>query len=419
MQDNNRIDDQFIDHAWANMNAMLDQEMPVQEKKKRRFALLWFLLPLLLLGGIVGDWQFGSSSSNIPVSHFRIPLLPNSSEEAPKEEIPIAKADGNTPDDSPVRTINKQSLGILKNNEERSNKSAKIQRVVLEVSEPLNETKGEIEIIKPQETLVVLDDPKTETETDFQKIALLHELETLNPSLLELQNNIDLPQVTISSTSSFKPLIGLELGARTGNGLAFGGAYAGVFTDFNLGNRFGISTGLSMDWQRVSFEDRQSTLFSEADEAAFQEVDTTDLEVTANAMDPVYYVEGIDLNFTANVFQLELPLKLTYSLDPKWTLMGGGYVNYVLTAFEQEELMVARQEIATGNASPLNLFRQDAIDKKILNRWNYGLEAGVLYKITPKWHLNLDVSYGLKNWLREGDDTYRTSAQLGVRYQIN
>lgn len=419
MQDNNRIDDQFIDHAWANMNAMLDQEMPVQEKKKRRFALLWFLLPLLLLGGIGGYWQFASSSFNIPVSNFKIPLLPNTPEEVSHEEIPIAKVDRDTPGDSLVREINKQSLSLLKDDEERSNENTKVQRVVLEISEPLNETKGEIEIIEPQETLVVLKNPKIETETGFQKIAVLHELETLDRSLLELPNNIGLPQVAISSTSTFKPLFGLEVGTRTGNGLAFGGAYAGVFTDFSLGNRFGISTGINMDWQRVSFEDRQSTLFSESDEATFQDADTSDLETTVNSMDPVYYVEGIDFNFTANIFQLELPLKLTYSLDTKWSLLGGGYINYVLTAFEQEELMVARQEVATGNASPLNLFRQGAIDKKILNRWNYGIEAGVLYKITPKWHVNLDVSYGLKNWLREGDDTFRKSAQLGIRYQLN
>ena len=37
MQDDNRMDESFIERAWTNMNIMLDQEMPAREKKKRRF----------------------------------------------------------------------------------------------------------------------------------------------------------------------------------------------------------------------------------------------------------------------------------------------------------------------------------------------------------------------------------------------
>ena len=43
----NKWDDQeFEDHAWSQMVALLDEEMPVEKKKRR--GLFW----LFLLGGI-------------------------------------------------------------------------------------------------------------------------------------------------------------------------------------------------------------------------------------------------------------------------------------------------------------------------------------------------------------------------------
>ncbi|MEN0049159.1 MAG: hypothetical protein AAF806_19020 [Bacteroidota bacterium] len=37
------LDQQFEDYAWSQMSALLDQEMPVREEKKRRW-LLWLFL---------------------------------------------------------------------------------------------------------------------------------------------------------------------------------------------------------------------------------------------------------------------------------------------------------------------------------------------------------------------------------------
>ena len=73
----------------------------------------------------------------------------------------------------------------------------------------------------------------------------------------------------------------------------------------------------------------------------------------------------------------------------------------------------------TGGVNLESYTNQRAISEKTINLWNGGLELGVVYKITPKWQLNLDVSYGLNSWLKEGNDGIRRSAQLGVRYQIN
>ena len=53
MQDkpNIEIDGQFVDSAWEEMQKMLDAEMPVQQKGRRKPLLwLWLLLGLVATG---------------------------------------------------------------------------------------------------------------------------------------------------------------------------------------------------------------------------------------------------------------------------------------------------------------------------------------------------------------------------------
>lgn len=175
----------------------------------------------------------------------------------------------------------------------------------------------------------------------------------------------------------------------------------------------GITTGMRMDWQRISFDDR-SLGFSSVE----NEMTTIDMDNSGNYMDPFFLNESIDYTHTGNFLQLEWPLKLSYDLDVKWRLMVGGYINFVLDGYEKIDGTAESQNTVTGSRNLVSFTKQRAISQKMINLWNGGLELGALYRIAPKWQLNLDISYGLNNWLKEGNDN-RRSAQLGIRYQIN
>jgi len=50
----------FNEAAWEKMNTMLDKEFG---KKKRRFAIWWWLLPVAILGGI-GYYTISNNAGN-------------------------------------------------------------------------------------------------------------------------------------------------------------------------------------------------------------------------------------------------------------------------------------------------------------------------------------------------------------------
>lgn len=401
MQDDNRMDESFIDRAWTNMNIMLDQEMPAREKKKRRFILLWFLSPLLLLGG-TGYWHWASTSSIMPVSHFKISVLKNNLNKQFKNVISIAKVEVSATDTFTTKRKNQSSLVAPEKEVNRQDSTTPREKSILPIAEALENNIPKL-VISKEPTI----------QRHVQKLALLNEIPSLNSGLLKLQDFIDIPLITSSSRTYTKPSIGLAVGGRSGNGLAFAGGYVGFFTDFNLGKRIGITTGMRMDWQHISFDDR-SLGFSSVE----NEMTTIDMDNSGNYMDPFFLNESIDYTHTGNFLQLEWPLKLSYDLDVKWRLMVGGYINFVLDGYEKIDGTAESQNTVTGSRNLVSFTKQRAISQKMINLWNGGLELGALYRIAPKWQLNLDISYGLNNWLKEGNDN-RRSAQLGIRYQIN
>ena len=52
----NKLDDQFIDRAWVEMQKLLDEQMPVAipSGNKKRLAFLWLFLLLGLISGSLG-----------------------------------------------------------------------------------------------------------------------------------------------------------------------------------------------------------------------------------------------------------------------------------------------------------------------------------------------------------------------------
>ncbi|HMO38396.1 MAG TPA: outer membrane beta-barrel protein [Saprospiraceae bacterium] len=79
----NRLDEQFVNHAWEQMQQLLDQEMPVQEKR-RRGAFWWWLLPLFLLGVSAGSIWWWHHHQDTP------PALPAKAK--PQPNTPVAQA---------------------------------------------------------------------------------------------------------------------------------------------------------------------------------------------------------------------------------------------------------------------------------------------------------------------------------------
>lgn len=72
----------FDEAQWAGAEALLDREMPVERKKKKRFVWFW-LLPLLALLGIGGWWGYNHSDELLQLTNGK------TAADTLKAEIPV------------------------------------------------------------------------------------------------------------------------------------------------------------------------------------------------------------------------------------------------------------------------------------------------------------------------------------------
>lgn len=72
----------FDEAQWAGAEALLDREMPVERKKKKRFMWFW-LLPLLALLGIGGWWAYSHSNELLQLVNGKTAV------DSSKTEVPV------------------------------------------------------------------------------------------------------------------------------------------------------------------------------------------------------------------------------------------------------------------------------------------------------------------------------------------
>lgn len=72
----------FDEAQWADAEALLDREMPVERKKKKRFIWFW-LLPLLALLGIGGWWAYSHSNDLLQLVNGKTTV------DSSKTEVPV------------------------------------------------------------------------------------------------------------------------------------------------------------------------------------------------------------------------------------------------------------------------------------------------------------------------------------------
>ncbi len=83
MQDNDNLNEEFTDFAWSKMSNLLDQEMPVKKKKRRRMVL-WLLFGLLL--GIGSSaYYFGARTKELDANSKSVLPIVKAKPSAAKE----------------------------------------------------------------------------------------------------------------------------------------------------------------------------------------------------------------------------------------------------------------------------------------------------------------------------------------------
>lgn len=423
MQDN-RIDDQFLDNAWQQMSAMLDQEMPVAQKK-RRFA--WWFWPSASAALLLLAWWFWGTYD---VQYFPIPGLGASQPVALEEiEVPseqhLAKAETSERETSNSSEASGLPLRQIGQGEAASdtNKSTSLA----ELSTPINSlsnaaislSANDAPSEKQPNVQSTQESNGKQTISTIPVFAMLPSLE-ISPLFAKPHNSFIECNTRFNEPSKWSFLA--EAGGIAGNGDYLTGLYAGAEVDFAFANnrKWQLISGLRVNYMRTNAIPEQSSTF-------VSDVLTNGGSIGTNA-DPTQEsfdldtldIVGVSLeDYSNDLLQLEIPLLIEYQVAPRWSIQIGGYVNRVLLARENTDYLLATLNELSGTTSNVLYNRQSEITEPILNSWNYGLEGGIRFHISKHWKVHAFGSWGLKNFYEtDARNERRRTVQLGIQYQI-
>ena len=456
-----RTDEQLINQAWEQMLATLDQEMPVETKRRRVIMVPWRLAAaasvLLLLTLGAGWWLAQRSPSSNQTMVDSTPTVPMEQQQIGtkvEDAASIAgdhiKAEARAQKDQQQEIIENQSIAasivssdkalktpaIAKHQKEYSNKkqvTAPAVQALQQIAGLEKEAATTQELIKTRENTVSTAIAQTETISpspsqkqslqvlNAQQIALLEN----EPVKLEEKKKIAYFGETQAEkdAKSNKWNIGLELATYASSGATVDGYAGGAVVAIPMqSEKFNLRTGLNFNAQQRYFD--SNVPVSEADKGANPSFGTSTVVV-----DP-------DPDFQVNAHQLSFPLTLEFKPRKSWGLEGGLQASYLLGArnLKGAEAYQTLAGFTNGNESirtfVSSLSKQaydltsnaDPIDNSTVNldafrRMDVALTAGFGYYPTNNIGVRLQYQRGLIDMLKADQfTTFGNNVRLSAVY---
>lgn len=442
MQDKggNELNKELVDKAWSEMNKLLDQEMPVQEKKR---GIFWWFFPGLLLLGIcvIISSEFNPTQSKAlsePIANTEQEPINSTTENKTKvttdfvKENPINNQNPENQSSSPKRKGNINSI---------PKKSTKITPETLktEIATSVNNyenTPSQNILPKDMQTLidtsqfsgVELSTPSASDSTDLNEITittveektkqrllittvdyLTNRLELLSMDSIELGLSSIGPKVR-KQTWSF----GADIGVRnTGNFVDYG-FHAGIWLrKEKLFGKFFLLSGLR--YSRISFDTKWTvmTLSEDQDEMT---------PVVLGPPTPVMESAALPDPPRLAISSFELPLQLGFRVFPRVDIMAGGWAAYQMftTKVNEQASTVTISRVNDANIEALGYFVPgEEVPDTYVNPFTYGLSGGINYRWTNRLNINFNYYHRL-NPLFENIDLNDALHQyiLGVHYEF-
>ena len=410
--------------GWSEMSAILDGEQPVPspvvpEKRRRRFGGWFWLIGLFLLfgGGILLGAQQGLYASfaniNTTLSALPVPMDAAQPYQNPQPiEEPIAdkqpaeiqpSVTARTATTPPIVNTTIQNSISAASPELKSALPAKMQSIDTDQhkEEPLN--------------LIALNEPPVSVETildrDVQESPIIP---ALSPDLLEEKASTSaLPELYPSTAKRWS--FGLKAGADyQPNQTNF---LAGGFAQFRLNRKWAIEAGIQYKHRS---EDRGDGLGIAAPRG-----DTIYLPTFAS-ITPFHRP-------LTRIHFWEAPVTLQYQLTNRLRVLGGAHVGYTRATDQPVNKLFATDEDRASNSGGLTNDYETAIDLTGANRvntstnsskferWDFGLTAGLDYRIAAHWSVELRYQQGLRDltpnsFYRNSEANRNSSLQLAVKW---
>ncbi len=408
---NEDIQHKTVDKGWTSMKALLDQEMPVNEKR-RRFIWWWFallLLPLLVVGGWY--WAIVTSSGKGPVEQPKpSPSMPFATEQSnkaalkPGSSVIEKTAEANDPAMliATVKTpekafIQKQITPIL---QASSNHIQQIQ--VVETSHTPNVESSNASPIqpalKPQELDAMAHSPEKTAVVAVPAASPVFDILPVSAPFVQSQIiPIDPPTVavecqpidkTIVPTKKSRWAFGVGTVLGTEQFKAINSMGAGVAIQWQPLRRLGLRSGLNYV-QYAPSEKSQPTVivhYEQYIEALNSQFEITDLAgnnlpVTGSNLGQVDAV----IIPVSKLSMVEMPLLISYKLPHRITVFSGITSSYLLDSKARQESYSTNYTFKTNTA--LDRKNLNALASSNLDRWRFDFQAGLGLGLGRQWEL--------------------------------
>ena len=212
-----KLDGQFVDRAWAEMQKLLDQEMPVTlaEKEKKRRPLLWLLLLFGLLGGsAAGFYWLAKPGGKIPTLKEPDPVALNTETQdeiaTTKEQLPAEVPPSTTEKSYPKlkqTEWKKSTLTTLNTDIEAHQPTEQVATVIQEHSETIDTKIADHE----QLNSIIVDDIDAMNPLidgiaiEYEPVAQLDQIPRLRPGPLSYDYDMHLFDRSSSKKNLSKP----------------------------------------------------------------------------------------------------------------------------------------------------------------------------------------------------------------------
>jgi hypothetical protein len=393
MQDNFTpdIDPDWVEEGWSGMRQMLDQEMPVQQR--RPFVWVWWSAALLAIGIGTGWLLKDYADQRTAIGQLPVPFAGAEASQYPErlvaeQEVAVAgtKASGPISDYTPPTTVATHQASAALN--------ASLMALPAAQSEPDAPVQENSRAASAM-TSIEQEKPITLSPT-LTAIPPLNTLVALRPTPLEKQNLPSLPeQPEINDRAKASPWQpGLFISGLYGPEQGTAGYEAGIFLAWEPeGSRW--YSRLNLSYLRLGAEQQV-----EEQQFAFS---NSRFSNNPALVDLTKQVEMVHFANTA--------LRAGYQITPRLGLEGGFFIAYLTGARQADTWTSAGAPGNSGgtdgsadNLSALNLTNRSQSTAG-LSRWNAGCTAGLRYKFSNNFFTTLNYSAPLTDLSATTDQT--------------
>ncbi|MBI1225672.1 MAG: outer membrane beta-barrel protein [Bacteroidetes bacterium] len=425
MQDKRiHIDEKFIDRSWVEMQLLLENEMPVQQKKRRRF-IGWWWLGLIGIGVLFGAVYLFGNKKDKPETVTNQPIASSNSKVAVKP----GHSEGENLSHEQLKTVGELNSPIKSSSGLMSNKGlnagySELKRRYTHSIKPENADNSRLNLIvesksegKPllggKESIEAVQFDGNELKTnEYNSIENLEKLAAIPINPLLNQHEFEF---LLSSQNLYKRKVEWSIQASV---LAVpdlsGGGFSFDLLSSNrlISNRLLLNAGLGYAFisQPIYAGITSNSIVPDAFDNNI---------VYGNANKDMAF-EGLDPNFvtirnqTLKLHYLTVPIQLNYQLTNRFALNVGVSTGVLLKSNSGYSKAGILNSFASSNKDASN-----NSTNSIISNFDFSISGGIGFKCSKSLSINLDYLHGLTDVLPNNNvGDFNRELKLGFRYKL-